>query len=824
MAKAETIDKMNDLKFAFRQLLKNPGFTAVAVLTLALGISANTTIFSIISAMFFQPLPVKDPDRLVLVLQKSAIWKMPHGHSWLDYRDYRERVDAFSDVLAVMFNPAHLSVPGQQPERTWIEAVSGNYFAMLGVEAKLGRVFRRDEGETPGADPVIVLSHGYWQSKFGGDPAVIGRTINFNGYPLTIIGVMPETFGSAQWSMAPAAFVPVSMFSHVRLGGDELLRNRGAPMFKTMARLKPGVTLAQARAAVDIVAKQLARDFPEEHKQARVSVVPERFCRPEPTFSEFMPLVGSVFMVMVLLVLLIACANVANLMFSRAIVRQKEMGIRTAIGATRWRLLRQLLAESVVLAVLAGAVGCLLAFWSADLLAGFNPAGDIPVRTDRNWDWRVFAYTFAVSVLAGVVTAIAPALRATRLDVQATLKEGGAALLASSRHPFRSGLVISQVAICVVVLIAGGLFVRSLQQVARLDLGFRTDHLLMASLDLGLQGYDDAKQKQFYRELTDRVKALPGVRAASLANTVPFDYSFDIALVATEERAGDKDNFTSVHINRVDPDYLPTMGTTLLRGRNFTEHDTDAAPKVAIVNSFMAEKLWPGQDALGKRFKLGSDGEIWQVVGVARNGKYVMIGEEPRPFFYVPLAQRHVSPVTLHVWTASDPAAVTPAVRDALHQMAPHLPVYNVRTMEQHVHDSAFAMMPLRMGATLAAVQGLLGLLLALMGIYGVVSYVVSQRTREIGIRMALGAQKLDIFRLVVRDGFKLTLIGLAIGLLFALGLTGIFSKILYGLTPAATPVFAVVVVLLAAVALLACYLPARRAAKVDPMVALRYE
>ena len=815
---------MNDLKFAFRQLLKNPGFTAVAVLTLALGISANTTIFSIISGMFFQPLRVKDPERLVLVLQKSAIWKAPHGHSWLDYRDYGQRVDAFEDALAVFFNPAHLSLPGQEPERAWIEAVSGNYFSMLGVPARLGRVFRRDEGEKPGADPVVVLSHDYWQRKFGGDPSVLGQTMALNGHPFTIIGVTPETFGSAQWSMAPAAFVPASMLGQVREDGDRFLKERGAPMFKVMARLKPGVTPGQAGAAVEAVARQLARDFPEEHKQARVFVVPERYCRPEPTFSEFMPLVSSVFMVMVLLVLLIACANVANLMFSRALVRQKEMGIRTAIGATRWRLLRQLLAESVVLALLAGALGWLIAFWSASLLAGFNPAGDIPIRTDHNWDWHVLAFTSLASLFAGILTGIAPALRATKLDVQATLKEEGASLLASRRHPFRSGLVIVQVAVCVVLLIAGGLFVRSLQRVARLELGFRADHLLMGSLDLGLQGYTDAAQKQFYRELVDRVQALPGVRSASLALSVPFDYGFDVAQVAPEEKAGDKDSFTSVNDNRVDPGYLTTMGTTLLRGRNFTAHDTDTALKVAIVNDCMAGKFWPNQDALGKRFKWGRHGELWQVVGVTRNGKYVMIGEEPRPFFYVPLRQRHSSPITLHVWSAGDAAALIPALRGVLRQMDPHLPVYNLRTVEQHLHDSVFATMPLRMGALLAGVQGLLGLLLAVMGIYGVVSYVVSQRTREIGIRMALGAQKLDVFRLVVRDGLKLTLIGLAIGLLFALGLTGVFSKILYGLTPAATPVFAGVVVLLAGVALLACWLPARRAAKVDPIVALRYE
>jgi len=367
-------DLWQDLRYGARTLMKHRGFAAAAVFTLALGISANITIFSIISDFFFKPLPVKDPDRLVLVLQKSAVWKMPHGHSWLDFRDYRERLDVFSDMLAVTLGPAHLSVAGHQPEREWIETVSGNYFSMLGVEPKLGRLFQRGEGEKPGADPIVVLSHDYWQRKFGGDPSVIGNVININGRPFTIVGVTPESFGSAQWKLAPRAFVPASMLGQAHPDGEKWLQGRGAIIFKVMARLKPGVTVAQAGAAVEIVAKQLAREYPDEHKDAKVFVAREQYCRPEPTFVEFMPVVGSVFMVMVGLVLLIACANVANLMFSRAVVRQREMGIRTAIGANRRRLIRQLLAESILLAVIAGAVGSLLAHWSGYLLT-LMPAG-----------------------------------------------------------------------------------------------------------------------------------------------------------------------------------------------------------------------------------------------------------------------------------------------------------------------------------------------------------------------------------------------------------------------------------------------------------------
>jgi predicted permease len=814
---------MNDLRYAYRMLVKNPGFTAIAVLTLALGISANTTIFSIINVFFLQPLPVKNPQELVLVLQRSAVWKLPHGHSWLDYQDYHQRVSVFSDLSAYYLTPAHISVPGGQPERTWIEAVSGNYFSLLGVDAASGRFLRPDEGVKPGADPSVVLSHGYWKRAFGGDPGVIGKIIHVNGHPFTVIGVGGPKFSGAQWSISPVAWIPATMLGQIDPGGDGFLKSRGAAAFKLMGRLKPGVTLPEARAAVDVVTRQLSKDFPDDHKEVVALVYPEKRCRPEPTFADAMPAVASVFMLMVGLVLFIACANVANLMFSRALVRQKEMGIRTALGASRRRLIRQLLAESTLLALAAGIVGLAIAHWTGGLLSRFTPQGDIPMRNDQDWGWQVFAFTFGMSMAAGAITGIVPALRATRIDVQMILKEGGSALLSSGRHPFRSMLVVSQVAICVVVLIAGGLFIQSLREVGHRDLGFRTRNLVMASFDLSLQGYPEPRARQFYRDLLEKVNALPGVRSASLASAVPFDYGIQMRETAPEGRDS-KDDYKATAFNCVDARHLATIGATLVQGRCFSNRDLDNAPRVAVVNELFAQRNWPGENPLGKRFHCGRQAALVEVVGVVRNGRYVMIGEEPRPYFYVPLEQYYSNPVTLHLYTAGDPAAIIPTLRGVLREFDPHLPIYNVRTMEAHLRESAFGLMPLRMGATLAGVQGLLALALSVMGVYGLVAYVVSQRTREVGIRMALGAQTLDVVRLVVRDGLTLTLVGIGLGAIGAVGLTLLISKVLYGLAPASAPVFIAAILLIGSVALLACYIPARRAVNVDPLTALRYE
>lgn len=816
---------MHSLRLACRQLLKNPGFTAAAVLTLALGIGANTTIFSIVSWLFLQPLPVKDPERLVLVLQKntSSPWSMPYGQSWPDYQDYRDQVEGFEDAVATFMNPVHLSASGQQPERAWVEAVSGNYFSMLGLKPGLGRLFQPEEGVKAGADPILVLSHRYWMKRFGGDPTVIGRTLNVNGHPFTVVGVAPEEFLSAQWGMTMDAFVPATMLGKVRPGGDQFLNERGASAFKVYARLKPGVSLEQARSGVDMVAQRLAKDYPNEHKNSQVFVSPEWQCRPDPALSEFMPVISAVFMAMVGLVLLIACANVSNLMFARALTRTREMAVRSALGASRSRLIGQLVTESLVMALVAGVVGNFIAAWSSYLLERFTPGGDLPVAPNGGWDWRVAAFTFGVSLVAGLVTGLGPALRGTKLDLQSALKDSTTTSMGSRKHPFRSALVICQVAFSIAVIAAGGLFVSSLQRVARLDLGFRANQLMMVSLDVSLQGYTEERGRLFYRQLGEAVRALPGVRSASLGRTVPFDYGFEFSGVTPEELAGDPDAAVTTPHNRVDHAYLGTMGMTLLRGRDFTEHDDADAPRAAIINTVLAERLWPKQEAVGRRF-FWDGGKPWEVVGVVRASKYVTVGEDPKPLFYVPLAQSYAAPVTLHLWTEGDPASQAPAVRKILQGLDPHLPLYNQRTMEEHLQNSAFALMPLRMGAALAAVQGLVGLILAVLGLYGVVAYTVNRRTREIGIRVALGASKLDVLRLVARDGTRLTLAGSVLGLAAAFGLCRVLAGILHGLTPAASPVLIGAVLLLMGVAALACWMPARRATRVDPMIALRAE
>lgn len=818
---------MKNLRLAFRQLVKHPGFTVVAVLTLALGLGANATILGIIEAFFFRPLDVPGADRLVFVLQQTDVVEFPHGYSWLDYEDLRDQVEPFEDALGLFLTPVHIGAPGRPPERTWIECVSPNYFSLLGVPAARGTVFSPANVGQPGAPPVVVLAQSFWERSFGGDPSLIGGTLHLNGQPFTLLGVMPETFNGAQWSIAPSAWVPATALPHLQEDGQQFLENRGAPAFKVLARLKPGATVAQARAAAEVVVRQLAAEYPQGRPMPEVRVIPEQLSRPEPSFSAFMPLAATVFMGLVLLVLLIACANVANLMFARAINRRKEMGIRTALGASRWQLVRLLLWESVLLALVAGCLGSLLAHGVGLALNQFTPGGDLPVVSDTAWSWRVFFGTAALAVVAGVVTGWVPALRATRWDLHTVLKEGAATQAGVGRHPFRSALVIGQIALSVVVLTCGGLFLESLRRTARLDLGFRPDNLIMASVDLGLQRYDQARGHQFHRDLSDRLAGLHGVQAVALAGAVPFDYSIRMHEVgaADQTQPGPGQNgFLAAAYSAVSTGYLRALGVTLVQGRDFAATDLPESPKVVIVNQTLARRIWGDENPLGKRLRLGRDDDLREVVGVARDGKYLMLSEDPRPYFYVPLTQFYTSPVTLFVRTQGDPLVLVPALRQILAELDPHLPIYNVRTMAEHLRQSALALMPLRLAAVLAGAQGMLGLFLAILGIYGVVSYAVTQRTHEIGIRLALGAARSDILRLVVREGWRLTLVGLGIGfaltLVVALGL----SRLLYGLNPIHLPVFSIVAALLAGIALIACYLPARRATRLNPMLALRCE
>ena len=815
----------SDLRQAWRSLRKKPAFAAVAALTLAFGIGVNTSLFSLVSAMFLAPLRVRDAHELVLLMQRGELLNVPYGHSFPDFLDYRQGTPAFADLVAFMPTPVHLSAPGQTtPERTWIEAVSPNYFALAGVRAEIGQVFEPGTGEGKGAAPTAVLSHAYWQRRFGGDPAIVGRPVILNGRAFTVIGVAPASFTGLSWAMAMSAFVPSGATPQLLTGGEALLTDRGAPAWRLMGRLRPGVRLEEARAQVEVVAERLRADFPAEHKGTKAVLIPENRARPDPSVADFLPVFAVVFAAMVGLVLFIACANVANLMLSRALARQRDLVVRSTLGASRFRLVRLQVVESLLLACFAGLLGLVFARLSDLALSRFVPKGDIPVTTDHGWDWRVYAFAFLVSTVAGVATGLWPALQASRVDLVSSLKEGFGRV-SPGRHPFRNLLVVGQVTMSLVVLVSAALFLRSLDQMRGLPLGLRPDHLLVLSLDLGLQQYPEERGRRFLEDLVKRAEAMPGVVAASLLQHVPFDNGMQITEVGIEgEIAESKDGYVSTAFNVVGPGFFATAGTALEEGRALGQEDDREGRKVAVVNRTMAQKLWPGQEALGKRFRFGRDGDWIEVVGVARDGRYVMLAEAPRAYFYLPVAQAYRSPMTLLVRSAQDPAALAAPLRALLRELDPDLPVYNVKTVESHIRESVLGLMPLRMAAAMAAVQGMLGLFLAVMGLYAVVAYAASQRTHEIGVRMALGARRRDVLRLVVRDGLRLTRVGVALGLLLALGVGFALSRVLYGVTTAPALVFVGVTTLLVGVAGVACYVPARRAARVDPMVALRYE
>ena len=814
---------MDDIRTAWRALRRDRGFTAVAVLTLAFGIAVNTTVFSLISAFFLQPLSVKEPDRLVLLMQRGDVVNFPYGYSFPDYLDFRQSTTVFSDLAAYTPSPVHISRRGQSPERTWIEVVSPNYFAVAAVAPMFGE-FPSHEHEVVGGAPVIVLSYRYWQRRFGGDPSLVGQPITVNGQAFTVIGVAPPTFTGLAWAMAVSGWVPSGAIGTLLNGGEGMVRKRSAHAWRLMGRLAPGTPIDAARAEVSVVAQRLSTTYPAEHKDSRPVVIPENRARPDPSISAFLPIFAAVFAAMVALVLLIACANVANLTLSRGLARQRDLVIRSAIGASRLRLIRLQIVESLMLAAAAGMCGLLLSQWAGRALSGFVPAGDIPVNQDHPWDWRVYLFTFAASAIAGIIAGLWPARRATAFDVVTSLKDGGSTA-GKSRHALRNLLVVGQVTMSLVVLVSAGLFLHSLRQLERLKLGLEPEGLMMASVDLGLQQYSDARGLRFLDEVLTRARALPGVTAATAAVHVPFDYGMQFAEVNIGTPIpGSTDQSLNVGFNVVGPGFFETMPVSILRGRALYPSHEETAQRVAVVNETMARRLWPGQDSIGQRFRTSREGAWIEVVGMAADGKYLMLAEDPRPYFYVPISQRYSSPTTLIVRSASDPAALAQPLQRLLREMDADLPVFNIRTMEDHVRDSVFGLMPMRMGSTMAAVQGTIALLLAVMGLYAVVSYAVRRRTREIGVRMALGARRSDVLRLVVGEGLRLSIAGVSLGLLISAGLSLALSNVLYGVASVDVSVFAGVTVLLLTVSGLACYLPARTAIRVDPLVALRHE
>jgi predicted permease len=805
-----------DLRYGARRLLKQPGFALIAVLTLALGIGANTAIFSLVSTALLRPLPVERAEQLVAFNSVSVTGEEHFPmFSIPNYRDLRDRNNVLAGLLAYRIVPVSLSKSGVN-ERLWGYLATGNYFDVLGVKPALGRFFTPADDQAPGAHPVAVITYDCWQKRFAADPQTVGKTVLINGRSFTVIGVAPPRFYGTEISFRAEVWFPLMMLAQIEPGSD-YLNNRDASNFFVQGRLKPGVTLAQAESALRNIAAQLAREFPKENEDKTLTLSPPGLLG---TFLRG-PVMGfaGVLMAVVGLVLLLACTNLANLSLARATERRKEIAVRLALGASRRALVRQLLTESLLLAALGGALGLGLAYWLVNALLAFKPPLDVPLSTELHIDGRVLLFTLVISLLTGVVFGLLPALQATKLELVAALKDEPW-LSRYRRSWLRNGLVVLQVSLSFILLICAGLVLRGLQRAQELDPGFVPQQALELSFDLSLQAYNGPRSREFNRQLLQRVRALPGVQYAGITDFMPLGLLRSSAPIYVEGQPAEHGAHEPAVLNAaVSPDLIPALGTRLLEGRDFTEQD--AEQRVAIVNETFARRHWPGQSALGKRIGYSATGPWREIVGVVQDGKYYSLSEEATPFVYTYLSWESNQFLTLIVRTTVEPPGLLPGVRREFQQLDAALPVYDVKTLVEHM---ALPLFPARVAATLLGSFGLLALLLATIGVYGVMSYVVAQRTHELGVRMVLGAQPRDVLKLVLKQGLALTLIGVALGLSASFAVTGLMEALLFGVSATDPLTFAVIVLLLTAVALVACWLPARRATRVDPLVALRCE
>jgi putative ABC transport system permease protein len=811
----------SDLRYGARSLIKRPLFACIAIITLALGIGANTAIFSLVNTVLLRSLPVKDPSRLVSVSLRGKEDSMA-AFSYPNFVDFRDRNPALAGLVAYRFVPLSLSREGNN-QRVWGYEVSANYFDVLGVSAIKGRTFLPEEERERLAHPVIVVSYGCWQRRFGADPDLVGKEVVLNNHPFKVIGIAPEGFKGTEFIYTPEIWVPAAMMQWIEPGFVSL-DDRSAGNFFAVGRLKAGEGQKQTEAALNLFAQQLAREYPDSNEGQTIRLVPPGFILPD--------LRGAVvsftwiLMAAVALVLLVTCANLAGLLLARATDRQREIAIRLAMGANRLRLIRQLLTESILLSFLGGIAGVCLAFWMLNALLAFKPPIDFPLSIDVQVDWRVLLFSLLLSIITGAIFGLAPALQSTRPSLVSALKDT-AAQGGTRRSRLRSGLVVAQIALSLMVLIGAGLVVRTLQQLQTMNPGFDTNNALMLSFDLALQGYDNSHGEQFQQQLISRVQALPGVRSAAVTSYVPLSLNYNSNNIYVEGQPAERGaNAPFAMTSTVSPRYFETMGTPILEGREFTEQDKEKSEGVVVVNETFVRKLLPfaksDLDAIGKRVSMGAaQGPFLRIIGVAKDGKYFNIAEQPRAFIWTPMAQLYYSNATLMVRTAGDPQNLLSAVRNEVHSIDPNLPLFDVKTLTDHMR---LALFPARVAATVLGVFGVVALVLAAIGIYGIASYAVAQRTREIGIRMALGAQLSDVLRLVLSHGVKLIVLGVALGLLGAFLVTRAINSVLYGVSATDPLTFVVVTVLLVAVALLACYLPARRATKVDPLIALKYE
>ena len=822
-----------DVIYGIRQLRKSPGFTLIVILTLALGIGANTAVFSVING-YLRPLPVRSPDQIVVLAAdtKGDETGFQYRLSYPALQDLRRETSTFSDVFAFEVGISGLSADGKTSQILY-SVVTGNYFPALGLRPAAGRFFVSGEGENPGAESLVVLGYNYWQKRFGGRAEVVGKQVRVDGLTARIIGVAPREFHGTYGGADMDAYMPLDQFAKMPFWASptQVYTDRSRRPITVLARLKAGVSVERAQHAMDVFARRLASEYPATDTGIAIRVVPENLARPIPSklLAGVAPLVRGFVLALGGLVLLLACMNVANLMLVRATIRQRELAIRAALGSGRGRLLRQLLTESLLLAFAGAAAGVLMGKWGKDAFASAIDLGvDFPTILDFAFDWRVFAYALAAAVFTGITIGLWPAWRASATDPGLALHEGRGDSGGSgspSRQRARSALVAAQVAGSLLLLITAGLFIRSLDRAQRMNLGFNPDRVLNVLLDTREAGYDRPRTLAFYRELERRVKELPGTQSVSLAFSSPLGYIANAEFVYVDGRPLRSDEQPPlIGANSVSPAYFDTLQLPLARGRGFTEQDTDASRLVAIVNETMAARFWPGQDPIGRHFRTAKlDGPVWEVVGVARNSKYLAVAEGALPYFYRPLAQNYSSMRVLQVRTAERPERMAAVVRRQIEDLDADMPISDLRPMRQSMNGPA-GFLVFRLGAMQASAMGLLGTLLAILGVYGVVSYGAAQRTREIGIRLALGAQPADIRRLVLQQGLVVVCVGIAAGLLGALALGRLTARFLLLVSSTDPLTFAGVTLVLAAIALWACYLPARRAMRVDPLVALRHE
>ena len=823
---------LSDLRYSVRSLLKNPGLTVAAILSLGLGIGANTTIFTWVQGVLFRPIPMaSDPGSIRIAVMES---REGQSRSWSypNYQDFRDRA-TLVDVVAQDDQTYSFAVD-ETAERTFGGLVSGNFFQVLGLRPAAGRLFTPQDDVTPGGHPVVVISYAYWHRRFNRDPAVVGKHVTINNTSMTIVGVAPEGFIGSFLGVASSAWVPMAMQRDM-MGGDRLAQ-RGNGWMQSLVRLKPGVSQEQAQAEASSIMAQLEREHPQFNEGRRLRIV-QAWEAPFGAATVLTPVLA-VLSILVMLVLVIACANVANLLLSKAVSRRREVAVRLSLGASRARLVRQLLTESLLLSLIAGSVGVVLAYWSMDVIMAFAPPVDMPLDLGIRMDPMTLVFALVVSAITGVLFGLAPALQASSPQTINALKEegrGGSGGRTTGR--LRSGLVIAQVAVCLVLLVGATLFLRSFIAAQSLSPGFEADRLVTASMDMFPSGYTGERSRDFQRRVLESVQALPGVESAAFGSRIPLGFGGNNSTTVTIDGYTPRANEEVViTYTTVSAGYFKTMGIPIRAGREYTATDTATSPRTLVINEAMARRYWPDGNAVGKIVRFGPNAN--EVVGIVGDTKHSSINERPLPQLFIPMARSEVSTLRLFVRAGGnaaphptpqsprpgDPGPLVAEIRNAIRALDPNLPIYDARTLNEHMQGAVFAQ---RMAADLLGAMGVLALLLAAIGLYGVMAYAVSQRTQEMGIRLALGASPASLLNLIVGQGMKLTTVGLVIGVAIALaafGSIGAVRTLLPGISPLDPLTFIAVPVLLALIAFVATWIPAKRAGRVDPVIALRVD